>query len=291
MLALRLGSTLLLTQKNPRLGIILRNLDDTNEYLLLKTKVYVTDITVNTVFDFSIRMTQYTLREGEKVPQKMSEINMDIVVDEEERKNRFYNNETKLMGVVIPLLYQHEIIASNQWLLVEFTGITQNPSTDQGSNIQDIQIEASVINPDFTRFRQSMRVVFFVFSITAFVMYFCQYKEIPVEKRSFEQKMITALGVLLVLYNNPLIVVLLKSDDSFLAFFIQTTNLLLPLALVIFCMATLEKADLKLDDRELILTRSVSKGVFFALFLVFSLALYLTKAYSHLVDYIGMTPD
>ncbi len=60
-----------------------------------------------------------------------------------------------------------------------------------------------VVNPQFTKFTFAIRYVFFVLSMIGCFMYFFRFRKIPETEKVCEQKMVAALSVLLILFNDP----------------------------------------------------------------------------------------
>lgn len=106
-------------------------------------------------------------------------------------------------------------------------------------------------------------------------------------KRVLEHKLIIVLSVLLVLFNNPLIILAFKGQRDFLVFFTQLTSILLPVFLMFFWICTFERGDTENTLHSSKVLRDPFKWILLVVLLAFELAVYLYKAYHHLLDYVG----
>ena len=107
-------------------------------------------------------------------------------------------------------------------------------------------IEILVVTPSFTKFSVGLRVVFFGLSLVSCILYCLVFSNITLLKRTLEHKLILILSVLLVLFNNPLIIVAFRGHSNFLVFLTQFSTTLLPVFLIFFWICIFERADVKI---------------------------------------------
>jgi hypothetical protein len=134
-------------------------------------------------------------------------------------------------------LYQHNIVDTNLLVIVELLNTTGD------TNLKNVTIEVQVVNAEFTKYTNHIRIAFFVKSFLSFFIYAYRRRSIPKERRVLEHKIIFSLSVFLMIFNNPLVAALFPSNNKFLIFLLQVSYILLPLGLIFFWLSVFERGD------------------------------------------------
>ena len=88
--------------------------------------------------------------------------------------------------------------------IIDFQNLSQQP------NIKNVTLEILFINSSFTKFSIGLRIAFFAVSLAACVLYILRYRALDISKKVLEHKLILVLSILLVFFNNPLIILAFK---------------------------------------------------------------------------------
>lgn len=186
-----------------------------------------------------------------------------------------------LLGLQHQLFYQHTIVSPNQLFIADFVNLSAQP------NLKNVTMEIIFINSSFTKFSIGVRLIFFVISLIACVYYIIGYKRLDRKIKVLEHKLILVMSVLLVLFNNPLIILVFKGQQHFLIFFTQLTSILLPVFVLFFWFCAFERGDIENTLHTSAVLRKPFKWILFIILLAFELAIYIYKASHHLLDYVG----
>jgi len=91
-----------------------------------------------------------------------------------------------------------------------------------------------VVNRSFTKFSLFVRYFFLILSVLGGVFYLVFFFKVPKELRTFENKYIAVLSVLLVFFNEPLYYFTVYSANTFFAIFSVFSVVLFAAFLLVF---------------------------------------------------------
>ena len=144
------------------------------------------------------------------------------------------------------------------------------------------------MNPKFTEFSFAIRYVFFVLSVLGCALYLWRLGKVPVEEKIPEQKMVGALSVLLIMFNDPFYPITIMAPNPVSSYFSVFFVVNFMIFVLFFWIIFLDR--IHLEDGEKQTKVFEWKRIMFAFVTyILSLVLYVEYALDHL-DNLPIVP-
>jgi hypothetical protein len=112
------------------------------------------------------------------------------------------NNKT-LVSLDLAFLYLKEITSDSYMFTVEFPG----SNAGMLAPVQEVFLYATIISMRYTQFGVALRYVFFFLTLASSIVYFLRLRKIKPTEYVLEQKMVLALSIVTIIFNDPFYII------------------------------------------------------------------------------------
>jgi len=184
-------------------------------------------------------------------------VNWDPVTNKPANNTYLIRNETVITDIVclkgqsrclsFLLILEDNIAYPTYYVRVRFIGLTPQ------SFLGDVQFQFLKLSVGYSRLALGLRITLLLYSVGLLVFYtvFIRQLNLSEDQLTWEQKMMIALAIGLILYNNPLFAVEYLTSGWFIVFLSALSELLFTCVLFLFWFFILDKLRLESDSEEL----------------------------------------